>query len=164
MTDTAHPVRVRKIGHVGLYCRDLAKMVDFYTRVLGFKVSDVNEKGMTFLRFGGDHHSFVLAKMADDEQKKGAGATLLQQIAMEVASLDALKRIRKYLLSQGVNVRGKIKHGGRATTTPSTSTTRKGIACSSSATWTASAGTERAGRRSSGSASRSRTSDWTFPS
>src|SRR5256886_5947255 len=112
MTDTAHPIRVRKIGHVGLYCRDLAKMVDFYTRVLGFKVSDVNEKGMTFLRFGGDHHSFVLAKMADDEQKKGAGATLLQQIAMEVASLDALKRIRKYLLSQGVDVRGKIKHEG----------------------------------------------------
>jgi catechol-2,3-dioxygenase len=112
MTDPSIPIRIRKIGHVGLYCRDLAKMVDFYTRVLGFKVSDVNEKGMTFLRFGGDHHSFVLAKMADDEQKKGAGATLLQQIAMEVASLDALKRIRKYLLSQGVNVRGKIKHEG----------------------------------------------------
>src|SRR6267378_1520864 len=112
MTDTPHPIRIRKIGHVGLYCRDLAKMVDFYTGVLGFKVSDVNEKGMTFLRFGGDHHSFVLAKMPDDEQKKGAGATLLQQIAMEVATLDALKRIRKSLLSQGVNVRGKIKHEG----------------------------------------------------
>ncbi|HZE11047.1 MAG TPA: VOC family protein, partial [Burkholderiales bacterium] len=50
MTDSDNPIRVRKIGHVGLYCRDLAKMVDFYTRVLGFKVSDVNEKGMTFLR------------------------------------------------------------------------------------------------------------------
>jgi catechol-2,3-dioxygenase len=112
MTDTAHPIRIRKIGHVGLYCRDLAKMVDFYTRVLGFKVSDVNEKGMTFLRFGGDHHSFVLAQMSAEEQKKGAGATLLQQIAMEVAGLDALKRIRKYLLSQGVSVRGKIKHEG----------------------------------------------------
>jgi catechol 2,3-dioxygenase-like lactoylglutathione lyase family enzyme len=112
MTDAAHPIRIRKIGHVGLYCRDLAKMVDFYTRVLGFKVSDVNEKGMTFLRFGSDHHSFVLAKMADEDQKKGAGATVLQQIAMEVASLDALKRIRKTLLDQGVNVRGKIKHEG----------------------------------------------------
>src|SRR5437867_978900 len=112
MTDTAHPIRIRKIGHVGLYCRDLAKMVDFYTRVLGFKVSDVNEKGMTFLRFGGDHHSFVLAQMSAEEQKKGAGATLLQQIAMEVGSLDALKRIRKALLDQGVNVRGKIKHEG----------------------------------------------------
>src|SRR6266851_2149845 len=103
MTDTAHPIRIRKIGHVGLYCRDLAKMVDFYTRVLGFKVSDVNEKGMTFLRLGSDHHSFVLAKMSEDDQKKGAGATILQQIAMEVANLDALKRIRKYLVAQGVN-------------------------------------------------------------
>jgi len=53
----------------------------------------------------------VLAKMPDD-QKKGAGATILQQIAMEVANLDALKRIRKYLVAQGVNVRGKIKHEG----------------------------------------------------
>src|SRR5712691_3049720 len=110
MTDPFIPIRIRKIGHVGLYCRDLAKMVDFYTRVLGFKVSDVNEKGMTFLRFGSDHHSFVLAQMAADEQR--AGATVLQQIAMEVASLDALKRIRKTLLDQGVNVRGKIKHEG----------------------------------------------------
>src|SRR5712692_11865027 len=110
MTDPDNPIRIRKIGHVGLYCRDLAKMVDFYTRVLGFKVSDVNEKGMTFLRFGSDHHSFVLAKMSAEEQR--AGATVLQQIAMEVAGLDALKRIRKYLLSQGVNVRGKIKHEG----------------------------------------------------
>jgi len=112
MTDSDNPIRIRKIGHVGLYCRDLPKMVDFYTRVLGFKVSDINEKGMTFLRFGGDHHNFVLAKMPEDDPKKGAGTTILQQIAMEVASLDALKRNRKYLLSQGVNVRGKIKHEG----------------------------------------------------
>jgi len=110
MTDPSNPIRIRKIGHVGIYCRDLAKMVDFYTRVLGFQVSDVNEKGMTFLRFGADHHSLVLAKTPEDEQR--AGATVLQQIAMEVASLDALKRIRKYLLSQGVDVRGKIKHEG----------------------------------------------------
>jgi catechol-2,3-dioxygenase len=54
----------------------------------------------------------VLAKISEDDQKKGAGATVLQQIAMEVASLDALKRIRKYLVAQGVNVRGKIKHEG----------------------------------------------------
>ena len=115
MTDAANPIRVSKIGHVGLYCRDLPKMVDFYTRLLGFKVSDVNEKGATFLRFGADHHSFVLVKMPDDEQKKGAGAKLLQQIAMEVADLETLKRIRKYLLAQGVNVHGKIKHEGPGT-------------------------------------------------
>ena len=112
MSDSDRPIRIRKIGHVGIYCRDLPRMVDFYTRVLGLKVSDVNEKGMTFLRLGTDHHSFVLAKMPEDDRKKGAGATILQQIAMEVANLDALKRIRKYLVAQGVNVRGKIKHEG----------------------------------------------------
>lgn len=115
MTDAANPIRVNKIGHVGLYCRDLPKMIDFYTRMLGFKVSDVNEKGATFLRFGADHHSFVLVKMPDDEQKKGMGAKLLQQIAMEVADLETLKRIRKYLLAQGVDVHGKIKHEGPGT-------------------------------------------------
>src|SRR3954464_8143724 len=110
MAEAEHPIRIRKIGHVGLYCRDLPKMVDFYSRVLGFKVSDTNERGMTFLRFGADHHSLVLAAMSDEEKNKPAGATLIQQIAMEVGSLDQLKRIHKYLKGQGVNVRGKIKH------------------------------------------------------
>jgi catechol 2,3-dioxygenase len=103
----SNPIRVNKIGHVGLYCRDLRRMVEFYTRVLGFKVSDVNEKGMTFLRFGADHHSFVLAPAAEAP----TGPTVLQQIAMEVADLDALKRMRSYLISQGVKA-STIKHEG----------------------------------------------------
>ena len=102
-----NPIRISKIGHVGLYCRDLQRMVEFYTRVLGFKVSDVNEKGMTFLRFGADHHSFVLAPAP---QPPG-GPTVLQQIAMEVADLDELKRIRAYLLGQSVKA-STIKHEG----------------------------------------------------
>jgi catechol 2,3-dioxygenase-like lactoylglutathione lyase family enzyme len=112
MSDTENPIRVSKIGHIGLYCRDLSAMLYFYTRILGFKVSDVNERGMSFLRFGSDHHSFVLAAMSDEEKKKGTGGTLLQQISLEVDSLDTLKRIRRYLLGHGVNVRGKIKHEG----------------------------------------------------
>jgi catechol-2,3-dioxygenase len=112
MSEAENPVRIRKIGHVGLYCRDLPKMVDFYTRILGLKVSDVNERGMTFLRFGPDHHSLVLAAMPEEEKGKPLGATLIQQIAMEVGSLEVLKRIRKHLLAHGVNVRGKIKHEG----------------------------------------------------
>ena len=112
MPDTANPIQIRKIGHVGLYCRDLPKMVDFYTRVLGFRVSDVNEKGLTFLRFGADHHSLVLARMPDEEHEKGAVAKTLHHVALEVADLGELKRIRKYLLAQGVHLHGKIKHEG----------------------------------------------------
>jgi len=112
MTENAFPIPVRKIGHIGLYCRDLERMLDFYTRVLGFRVSDRNEKGMVFLRFGADHHSFVLARMSPEEQAKGTGGKVLQQIAMEVADLDTLKHVRTYLMEQGVHVHGKIKHEG----------------------------------------------------
>jgi len=112
MADTANPIRVKKLGHVGLYCRDLKKMLDFYTRILGFQVSDTNERGMTFLRFGPDHHSLVLARMDEAEQKKGSGATVVQQIALEVENVEEVKRIRKYLVAQGVRVLGKVKHEG----------------------------------------------------
>lgn len=59
------PFQVRKIGHVVLRVRDLQKSVDFYTGVLGFKVSDVYPEdmmpgGMVFMRFGGDHHGVAL--------------------------------------------------------------------------------------------------------
>ena len=112
MSETENPIRINKIGHVGLYCRDLPKMVDFYTRILGFKLSDVNERGMNFLRFGDDHHSLVLAAMSEEEKKKGLGGILLQQIALEVDSLETLKQIRKYLLAQGTNVLSVVKHEG----------------------------------------------------
>ena len=112
MSDAANPIRIQKLGHLGLHCRDLPRMVDFYTRVLGFKVSDVNEKGLTFLRFGADHHTLVLAKMPDGAKAQGAGANALHHIALEVAGIDDLKRIRKHLLAQSVHVHGKVKHEG----------------------------------------------------
>jgi catechol-2,3-dioxygenase len=111
MTTTDNPIRIRKLGHIGLHCHDLQKMVDFYTRVLGFKVSDVNEKGLTFLRFGSDHHTLVLARMPDGGQNGGT-ANALHHIALEVENVSDLKRIRKYLLAQGVPLHGKIKHEG----------------------------------------------------
>ena len=33
------------IGHVGIFCDDLEKQKDFYTRVLGFKVTDPGPRG-----------------------------------------------------------------------------------------------------------------------
>ena len=113
MTDAApNPIQVKKLGHVGLYCRDPDSMVAFYTQVLGFQLSDTNERGMTFLRFGADHHSLVLAPMPPEERAKKAGATIIQQIAFEVADLDTLKRIRAYLVAQKARVLGAIKHEG----------------------------------------------------
>ena len=113
MTEPApHPIRVKKLGHVGLYCRDLDAMADFYTGVLGFQVSDTNERGYVFLRFGSDHHSLVLARMPPEEREKQRGATVIQQIAFEVDDLETVKRIRAYLVAKGARVLGAIKHEG----------------------------------------------------
>ena len=44
------PEAAPRLSHVGLYVRDVPKMIDFYTKVLGFVVSDGAEDGrITFL-------------------------------------------------------------------------------------------------------------------
>ena len=105
-------MRIQKIGHIGLYCRDIEKMKQFYTDILGMKLSDVNERGMVFLRFGADHHSFNLVSMPEEMKNKGSGAEALQHIALEVADLEELKKVKKYLQSKGVKGHTKIKHEG----------------------------------------------------
>src|SRR6185312_12311660 len=53
-----------RLSHVGLYVHDVPKMIDFYTKVLGFVVSDGAEDGrITFLsRNPSDHHQVVLVR------------------------------------------------------------------------------------------------------
>src|SRR6266705_2512037 len=51
-----------RLSHVGLYVHDVPRMIDFYSNVLGFVVSDGAEDGrITFLsRNPSDHHLVVL--------------------------------------------------------------------------------------------------------
>ena len=46
-----------KLGHVAFHVEDASKMVEFYTNVLGFRVSDWLENFFAFLRCGSDHHT-----------------------------------------------------------------------------------------------------------
>jgi extradiol dioxygenase len=51
------------MGHVVLHCGDYAGTVDFYTNVLGFKLSDYivwDEADATFFHVNGRHHSLAL--------------------------------------------------------------------------------------------------------
>ena len=61
---------IGKLGHVVLQVSDLDRATDFYTRVLGFKVSDVYPEdmmpgGMVFLRCSTDHHCLALVGAGD---------------------------------------------------------------------------------------------------
>jgi catechol 2,3-dioxygenase-like lactoylglutathione lyase family enzyme len=46
-----------KLGHIAFMVKDAKEMVDFYTSVLGFRVSDWAGDFFAFLRCGPDHHT-----------------------------------------------------------------------------------------------------------
>jgi catechol 2,3-dioxygenase-like lactoylglutathione lyase family enzyme len=109
-TPSGLPFSIAKIGHVVLMAQDLEKSVDFYTRVLGFRVSDVYPATMVpgrmvFMRCASDHHGVALVGGA-----KGPGnSNELNHMAFEVATLDEVFRARDHLEAEGV----KITYAGR---------------------------------------------------
>ncbi|MGA8049940.1 MAG: VOC family protein [Burkholderiales bacterium] len=99
------PFAIRKIGHVVLRVSDLARSVDFYTQVLGFKVSDVYPAemmpgGMVFMRFNTDHHGVALVGGLEAP----SSGRELHHFAFEVATLDEVFRARKLLRERGVPI------------------------------------------------------------
>src|SRR5829696_6596029 len=79
-----------RLSHVGLYVRDVPKMIDFYTQVLGFVVSDGAEDGrITFLsRNPSDHHQVVLVRGRTTD----AETAMVQQVSFNVGTLPNVQR------------------------------------------------------------------------
>jgi len=99
------PFRLTKIGHVVLMCTDLRRSVEFYTGLLGFRVSDVYPETMmdgrmVFMRCAADHHGVALVGAAPGASPQHE----LHHLAFEVATLDEVFRARDYLRRQGVTI------------------------------------------------------------
>ncbi len=100
------PVAIRKLGHVVFRVRDVERSTKFYTEILNFRVSDVNEQGMVFFTACGDHHTVAImqapaGEAAEQPAKQQLG---LSHFAMEIGSLDELFAIREYLKRKGVPI------------------------------------------------------------
>jgi catechol 2,3-dioxygenase-like lactoylglutathione lyase family enzyme len=56
--------RPRRLTHVLLFTRDVAKAIEFYTRVLGLRLSDKSSDNIAFLHgvHGSDHHMIAFAR------------------------------------------------------------------------------------------------------
>jgi len=102
------PFRLQKLGHVVLLVQDLHRSTEFYTQLLGFKVSDVygpemgQGAGMVFLRCNTDHHCLALVQGGDDQAC--AALKEFHHMAFEVATLDEVFRARDFLREQGVEI------------------------------------------------------------
>jgi catechol 2,3-dioxygenase len=106
------PVRIRKLGHVVFYVRDVERSQRFYQEILNFRISDVNEQGMVFFNTCGDHHTIAIAPVGNaDAHQPGPGELRLSHFAMEISSLDELFEIREFLKRKGVPVRSEGRKG-----------------------------------------------------
>jgi catechol 2,3-dioxygenase-like lactoylglutathione lyase family enzyme len=102
----ARPFRIRRLGHFGVNLTDPDAALDFYCRLLGFRVSDPIDFGARlpaaeqgrhgpgigyFTRHGTDHHSFVLFPRRTLAQinphYRGYPELTVNQITWQVGSL-----------------------------------------------------------------------------
>ena len=100
-----------QLSHVGVYVKDMAPMVDFYTRVLGFAVSDRGTRPageIVFLtRDPRDHHQVVLASGRPDE----LNFNVVNQISFRVDSMATLRELRGGLDGEAVKDITTLTHG-----------------------------------------------------
>ncbi len=101
--------KVTGLGHVGIYVRDLERMVAFYRDLLGMQVTKQNWRaGAVFLSADPESVDHEIALMrgrpAADEAK------LIQQISMRVASLDDLRAFRRRLVAEGYRIEAVVNH------------------------------------------------------
>jgi len=103
------PLSVLRLGHVLLTVRDTSRAHDFYTRVLGFALSDwvyiTEEIRLCFLRVNERHHTLALAPCAPGASPR------LQHVMVEVETLDDVMRTYHHARAQGAPIgMGPGKH------------------------------------------------------
>jgi len=101
--------RVTGLGHVGIYVRDLERMVAFYRDVLGMRVTKQNWRaGMVFLSADSDAVDHEIALMQG--RPSAEDPHLIQQISMRVASLDDLRAFHRRLVADGYRIDSVVNH------------------------------------------------------
>ena len=98
------------LGHTGLWVQDLAKMRDFYERVIGLTVTDSDdEQGIVFFSSQPEveHHEFVLQR----GRTAPPGSMLTHQISWRVDSVKTLQMYHHRFKAEGVLVQQEVTHG-----------------------------------------------------
>ena len=97
-------------SHMGIFVTDTARMEDFYTRVLGFAVTDRGLLGATALVFlsrdPSEHHQIVLAA----GRPAAAGFNPINQISFRMADFAGLREMHRRLQEEGVRELAPVSH------------------------------------------------------
>jgi len=124
MTSASNVVgRKLTLSHVGLSCFDLARLEDFYTRVLGMTVTDRGSipggnAQLVFLTTDpSEHHQLVLAsgrtegKILEGPVLGGSFGATLFQLTFRLEDLATLRRVQQRLIAEGNSNFVPLNHG-----------------------------------------------------
>jgi len=97
------------LGHVGIYVRDLEKMVVFYRDTLGMRITKQNWRaGIVFFSTDperADHEIALFRGRPGD-----ADSRLINQISLRVASLEDLRLLHRRLVAEGLRIDALVNH------------------------------------------------------
>ena len=98
-------------SHMGIYVTDLARMEDFYTRMLGFTVTDRGLLGSITIVFmsrdPGEHHQVILAS----GRPLTTDFNPINQISFRMAEFAGLREMHRRLEKEGVKELAPVSHG-----------------------------------------------------
>ena len=97
------------LGHVGIYVRDLERMVAFYRDTLGMRVTKQNWRaGIVFLSAdpkGADHEIALFRGRSAETDSQ-----VINQISLRVATLDDLRMFHQRLVAAGLQIDAVVNH------------------------------------------------------
>jgi catechol 2,3-dioxygenase len=108
MPETSQPV----VGHVHLKVAELERAIEFYSRVLGFELTQRFGDSAAFLGSGGYHHHVGLNTWdSKNSTPPPAGHTGLYHAAFLYPDRKSLAGVLKRVLDAGITLDGSADHG-----------------------------------------------------
>jgi catechol 2,3-dioxygenase-like lactoylglutathione lyase family enzyme len=104
----ARPFKVIKIGPVRLFVSDMAKCLDFYTKILGLRITEeVNYEGhrCVFLRCNTEHHSMALYPIELRAKLGLSPHTTCMSFGNQVGDYQQLRNAVDFLKANGVTIK-----------------------------------------------------------
>ena len=120
MAQTTDAMPQIQFSHMGICCADLPTMVDFYTRVLGFTMTDRGNAiglDLVFLsREPSEHHQIVLTSGRPPGLRAEHGqpplfGPCINQISFRLKSLSGLRAMHERLKAESVQESLPLNHG-----------------------------------------------------
>ena len=104
-------MKPKKLGHIVLRVRVIARSEAFYKEVLGLRVTGRIPGFMSFLSAGEDSHDLALMQVGEEAPGPEATRVGLYHFAYQVNSRQELEQWYHHLKDNGVQIVGSADHG-----------------------------------------------------